>query len=144
MPAKMPSTSSSSRTRRTASRGPTEKRASISDCVVQLGDEALVEVAQAVDQLAVPRLGRDDPHLGLVLAEEPADAHQGAGGAEPGDEVGDRRQVGEQLGAGALVVREGVGLVAVLVEHHPVGVLGGDLLGDPRPPRWSRRPRARR
>ena len=29
-----------------------------------------------------------------------------------------------------LVVRPGVGLVAVLVEHHPVRVLGGDLLGD--------------
>ena len=39
-------------------------------------------------------------------------------------------QVGEQLGAGALLVREGVGLVAVLVEHHPVGVLARDLLGD--------------
>ena len=62
MPAKMPSSSSSSRTRRTASRGPTENRESISDGVVQLGDEALVEVAQAVDQLAVARLGGDDPH----------------------------------------------------------------------------------
>ena len=58
--------------------------------VVQLGDEALVEVAQAVDQLAVPRLGGDDPHLGLVLAEVAADAHQRAGGAETADEVGDR------------------------------------------------------
>ena len=40
--------------------------------VVQLGDEALVEVAQAVDQLAVAGLGGDDADLGLVLAEEPA------------------------------------------------------------------------
>src|SRR6478735_7317163 len=47
--------------------------------VVQLRDEALVEVAQAVDQLAVPRLGGDDLDLGLVRAEEAADAHQGAG-----------------------------------------------------------------
>ena len=37
----------------------------------------------------------------------------------------------QQLGGGALVVRERVGLVAVLVHHHPVRVLGGDLLGDP-------------
>ena len=102
MPAKMPSSSSSSRTRRTASRGPTEKRESISDGVVELGDEALVEVAQAVDELAVARLGGDDPDVGLVLAEEAADAHQRAGGAEAGDEVRDRRQVGEELGAGAL------------------------------------------
>ena len=40
-------------------------------------------------------------------------------------------QVGEQLGAGALLVGERVGRVAVLVEHHPVGVLVGDLLGHP-------------
>ncbi len=41
----------------------------------------------------------------------------------------DLRQVGQQLGPGALVMRVGVGRVAVLVEHHPVGVLGGQLLG---------------
>src|SRR5262245_52057392 len=62
--------------------------------VVELGDEALVEVAQAVDELAVPRLGGDDPHPWLRGAEEAADAHQGAGGAEPRDEVGDARKVG--------------------------------------------------
>jgi hypothetical protein len=33
--------------------------------VVELGHEALVDVAQAVDQLAVARLGRDDAHAGL-------------------------------------------------------------------------------
>ena len=93
--------------------------------VVELGHEALVEVAQPVDQLAVARLGGDDPHLRLVLAEEAADTHQRAGGAEPGDHVGDVGQVGEDLRAGAGVVRVGVGRVAVLVEHHPVGVLGG-------------------
>src|SRR4051794_6922787 len=97
--------------------------------VVQLGDEALVEVAQAVDQLAVPRLGGDYPDLGLVRPEEAADAHQGAGRAEATDEVGHLGEVGEDLGTGALLVGEGVGVVAVLVEHHPVGVLLGDLLG---------------
>ena len=73
--------------------------------VVQLGHEALVEVAQAVDQLAVPRLGGDDLDAGHVLAQEAPAAHQRAGGAEPGHEVGDRRQVGEDLGAGVAVVR---------------------------------------
>ncbi len=41
----------------------------------------------------------------------------------------DRRQVAQQLRAGALVVRLGVGRVAVLVEHHPVRILLGELLG---------------
>jgi hypothetical protein len=99
--------------------------------VIELGHEALVEVAQSVDELAVARLGRDDPHRRLRLSEEPADAHQGAGGAETRDEVGDRRQVGQDLRAGALLVRESVGGVAVLVEHHPVGVLRRDPLSNP-------------
>jgi hypothetical protein len=43
-----------------------------------------------------------------VLAQEAAGAHERAGGAEARDEVGDRRQVLEQLGAGRLVVRERV------------------------------------
>ena len=43
--------------------------------VVELRDEALVEVAQALHALAGARLGGHDPDLGLVLAEEPADAH---------------------------------------------------------------------
>ena len=68
---------------------------------------------------------------GPRLAQEAPGAHQRARRAEPGDEVRDRRQVGEQLGAGGLVVGAGVGLVAVLVEHHPVGVLRGQLLGHP-------------
>src|SRR3954451_4578743 len=96
--------------------------------VVQLGDEPLVEVAQPVDQLAVAGLGRDDPHFGLVLAEVPPDAHQGAGGAEAGHEVRHRRQVLEDLRAGALVMGQRVRGVSVLVEHHPVGMLLGHLL----------------
>src|SRR6476661_4889452 len=74
--------------------------------VVELGDETLVEVAQPVDQLSVAWLGGDDPHLGLVHPEEPADPHQGAGGAETADEVGDLGQVGEDLRTGALLVGE--------------------------------------
>src|SRR3954452_17217767 len=99
--------------------------------VVQLRDEPLVEVAQTVDQLAVPRLGGDDPHLRLALAEETPGTHQSPCGAQPGDEVRHRRQVRKDLGAGALVVRQRVRRVAVLVEHDPVGVLVGDPLGDP-------------
>src|SRR4051794_15648678 len=99
--------------------------------VVQLGDEPLVEVAQTVDQLAVPRLGGDDPHLRLVLAEVTARAHQRSRSAQPRNEVGHRWQVGEDLRAGTLVVRERVRRVAVLVEHDPVGVLVGDPLGHP-------------
>ena len=130
MPAKMPSASSSSRVRRTASRGPTEKRASIRDASYSSGRSPRRGCAgrRRARRTAARRRRRD---LGLVLAEEAADAHQRAGGAEPGHEVGDLGQVREDLGAGALVVRERVGGVAVLVEHHPVGVLLGDLLGDP-------------
>ena len=97
--------------------------------VVQLGDEALVEVAQPVHELAVARLGGHDLHVGLVLAEVPPGADEGAGGAEPRDEVGDLGAVAQDLGAGGAVVRVGVGRVAVLVEHHPVRVLRGELLG---------------
>ena len=100
-------------------------------CVVQLGHEAFVEVAQAVDEFAVARLGGHDPHLGLVLAEESADPHQRAGGAEPADEVRDGREIGQDLRTGAFVVSKRVGRIAVLIEHHPVGVLVSQSLGDP-------------
>ncbi len=99
--------------------------------VVELGDEALVEVAQPVDHVVVARLGGDDLHVGHLLAQVAADAHERARGAEAGHEVGDGGEVGEDLGAGGGVVRTGVVRVAVLVEHHPVRVLGGQLLGDP-------------
>ena len=59
--------------------------------VVQLRHEALVEVAQSVDQLAVARLGRDQRDLGGMLAEPAAGAHQRARRTEAGDEVRDRR-----------------------------------------------------
>ena len=80
-PAKIPSTSSSSRVRRTASRADREAGGQHRR-VVQLGHEALVEVAQAVDELAVARLGRDDLDAGRALAQEAAGAHQRAGGAQ--------------------------------------------------------------
>src|SRR3712207_8230929 len=85
--------------------------------VVELRDEALVDVAQAVDQLAVPRLGGDHLDAWLVLAEIPRDAHQRARRPQAGDEVRDRGEVREDLRPGALVVRLGVGRVAVLVQH---------------------------
>ena len=131
IPAKIPSLSSSSRTGRHGVPRTDREPGVDQRGVVQLGHETLVEVAQPVDELAVARLGRDDPHSGLVLAEVPPDAHQGAGGAETGHEVRHRRQVLEDLRAGALVMGERVGGVSVLVEHHPVGMLLGHLLGDP-------------
>ena len=96
--------------------------------VVQLRDEAFVDVAQAVDELAVAWLGRHHADTGHLLLEEAADAHEGAGRAETGDEMRDRRQVLEELGPRRLVVRPGVRRVAVLVEHHPVGVGRRELL----------------
>lgn len=75
--------------------------------VVELGDEALVEVAEPVDQVVVARLGGDDLDVRLVFAQEAADAHQGAGGAEARHEVGDGGQVGEDLRAGGGVVGAG-------------------------------------
>ena len=53
------------------------------------------------------------------------DAHQRAARAEAGDEVGDLGAVAPDLGAGALVVGPGVGVVAVLVEEAPLGMLLG-------------------
>src|SRR5690606_4909916 len=47
--------------------------------VVELRDEALVDVAQAVDQLAVARLGGHDLDSRHLLAQEPACPHEGAG-----------------------------------------------------------------
>ena len=55
---------------------------------------------------------------GLLLLQVPADAHQRAARAEPGDEHVDLGAVAPDLGAGALVVRERVGRVAVLEEEH--------------------------
>ena len=66
--------------------------------------------------------------VGVLLLEERADAHQRAAGAEAGDEVGDLGAVAPDLRAGALVVRPRVGVVAVLVEEAPLGVLGGQRL----------------
>ena len=98
--------------------------------VVEHGrDVALVEVAQALDPLAERRLDGDDLDVRVLLLEEPARAHQRAARAEAGDEVGDLRAVLPDLRAGALVVGAGVGVVAVLVEEAPLGVLGGQRLG---------------
>ena len=88
-------------------------------------DEAVVERAQALDELALHRLGGDDLGLRVVLLQPPADAHQRAAGAEPGDERGHLVELVEDLDRGAVVVGARVGLVAVLVGH----VVGGVGLG---------------
>ena len=115
----------------TASAEPTEKRVVRTRRVVQLGHEALVEVAQAVDQVVVARFGGDD-----LRRRGPSRAGSGRrpSGCRwcrgPATKWVIGGQVGEDLRAGGGVVRAGVGGVAVLVEHHPVGVLGGQFLGD--------------
>ena len=98
--------------------------------VIQLGHETFVEIAQSIDEFAVARFGRDDADIGFVFAEEPADAHERSGRAKAADEVGDFGKVGEDFGTGRLVVCIGVGGVAVLIEHDPIGVLGRDAPGD--------------
>ena len=67
----------------------------------------------------------------VLLLEVPTGAHQRAAGAEAGDEVGDLGAVAQDLRAGALVVGQRVGVVAVLVQEAPLGMLGGQLLGPP-------------
>ena len=63
--------------------------------------------------------------LGVLLLEEAPRAHQRAGRAEPGDEVRDLGNVTPDLGSGALVVGARVGVVAVLIDEAPLGVLVG-------------------
>src|SRR5215217_4110038 len=92
-------------------------------------DVALLEVAQALDALAERRFDGDHLDRRVLLLEEPAGAHQRAARAEPGDEVGDLRAVLPDLRPGALVVGAWVGVVAVLVEEAPLGVLGGQRVG---------------
>ena len=89
-------------------------------------DVAVVEVAQPVDHLPRRRLDGPDLHrLAELLAEEAPDTEQGPRRAEPRHEVGDAGAVPQDLGARPLVVRLGVGRVAVLVEEDPLGVLLG-------------------
>ena len=92
-------------------------------------DVALVDVAQALDPLSQRRLDGDDLDVGVLLLEEPADAHERAAGPEAGHEVGDLGHVGPDLGTGGAVVGGGVRLVGVLVEERPLGVLVGQLAG---------------
>ena len=56
-------------------------------------------------------------------------AHESAAGPQSGHEVGDVGNVAQDLWAGGRVVGSGVGLVGVLVQEHPVGVLVGQLAG---------------
>ena len=143
MPAKIP-TSVSRRVHSIDSRGRTTVLRSSSSAppeVLEDGrDVAVVEVAQPVDHLARRRLDRPDLHLvPQLLAQEAPDPEQGPRGPEPGDEVRDAGAVPQDLGAGPLVVRLGVGRVAVLVEEDPLGVLLGQRRGPCGRRRWSPR-----
>ena len=106
--------------------------------IEDLGDEPLVERAQALDLLAGKRLGCDDPDARLVLAQVPRDAHQRPARPEAGDEDVDLGAVGEDLGAGRLLVGPRVRLVAVLVRHDEPLVLRDEVLGQRRSRRSSR------
>ena len=77
-PPKMPSRKTSSRSAVSASRFETRYFASSSVGVEDLGDEPLVERAQALDLLAGQRLGGHDPDTGLVFAQVARHAHQRA------------------------------------------------------------------
>ena len=92
-------------------------------------DEAVVERAQALHGLALHRLGGDDLHrVAELLAQAAADAHQRPAGAEAGHEAPTISSSSSRIsGAGAVVVRARVRLVAVLVRHVVRGVLGRHL-----------------
>ena len=98
--------------------------------VVKLGNEALVEVAQAVDLFAVTRFGGNDLDVRFLVREEAANPHQGAGRAQPRYHMGDLGKIFQNLWPGGQIVRLGVGRIPVLIEHHPVRVLGCELFGD--------------
>ena len=101
---------------------------SSSDEIDDRRDEAVLERAQALDGLALHRLGGDDLDVVAELLLEPAGvAHQRAAGPEPGDERGDLVELLEDLERGAVVVRQRVRLVAVLVGHVVRGVLLGHV-----------------
>ena len=91
--------------------------------VVELGHEAFIKVAESVDEFAVARLRGDDLDVGLLLTQVAPRAHEGAGRAQARDEVRDRGQVAQDFRARGRVVRLGIGRIAVLIEHHPVGML---------------------
>ena len=97
--------------------------------LVDRGDVAVLEAAQPLHLL--PRRGLDgvDLHVRLVFLEVPPAAHERAGGAQAGHEVGDVGAVGEDLRAGRLVVRPRVCLVGVLAQVRPLGMFGGEALG---------------
>ena len=97
--------------------------------VEDLRDEPLVERAQALDILPGQRLGGEHPDRRLGPPEEAGHAHQGPARAQPGHECVDLRAVGQDLGAGRLLVDTGVRRVAVLVGHDVARLGGHELLG---------------
>ena len=145
IPAKIP-TSVSRRVHSIDSRGRTTVLRSNSSAPPELledgRDVAVVEVAQPVDHLPRRRLDRPDLHgLPELLAQEAPDAEQGPRRPEPRHEVRDAGAVPQDLGSRPLVVRLGVGRVAVLVEEDPLRVLLGQ---DPRHAHRAVRPLAAR
>jgi len=90
------------------------------------GMQAVVEGTEALDRLPLHRLRRDDlDGVAQLLLEAAAVAHQGAAGAEAGDERRHLVELVEDLQRRAVVVGHRVGRVPVLVGH----VVGGVGLG---------------
>ena len=94
-------------------------------------DVAVRQRAQAVDEVALERLGRGHDQIRERLPEPVPGAHEGAAGAETGDEGVDLREGVGDLGARPLVVRAGIGLVSVLEGHEPARVPLGHLQREP-------------
>src|SRR3954466_3128647 len=125
-PAKMPSSSSSRRVHTIASwlvtkilRSSTERsmiggmNPSSRERSPWTGSPRLGSPAPPLPPLRGPHL----PRVAELLLEAPSDPHQRAPGAQPGHERRDLVELLEDLRRRAVVVRERVGLVAVLVGH---------------------------
>ena len=110
--------------------------------VEHLGHVAVLERAQARDVVARERLGGDDLHVGVGLAQAPADAHQRAARAEAGDERVDVGALLEDLDGGRAVVHARVRRVRVLERHVQRAILARRARARARPRRSTRARRA--
>ena len=92
----------------------------------RVGTKPSFEVAQTCsNELAVARLRRDDPNARAWPCGRSGETPMRVPAApSPATKCVIDGRSASSSGSGALFVRERVGVVAVLVEHHPVGVLG--------------------
>ena len=117
-PAKMPSSSSSLRVQTIASRLVTKIfRSSRQRSMIGGMKPSSSERRPCTGSPCIGSAATILTRVAELLLEAPAVAHQRAAGAEAGDEGGDLVELLEDLERRAVVVRERVGLVAVLVGH---------------------------